>query len=362
MKKLLCLLFMSAFLAACDDSGTSANESSKEKPITLDIRVESMGMLPNCTETREGEIALVADSYYNTYKCEMGSWIVVRSCTVERLDDLSACTNSSPFVLVKSESAVYGCLADENKNQKWTKMVDVPKDLYESSFTDARDGQVYKTVKIGNQVWMAENLNYVTDSSFCYKDSIEYCSKYGRLYSWNAAMRACPSGWHLPDTTEWRVLLNIAWPDSTVMSPELAESAATAMLSSDSGFRRLSTNGRYVVHNVFGFAMLPAGGTFYGGGSGCSMQSEASCFLRSIYFTGLGSSLAIFWSSTETYIDWTSIRNEDSVEDLSDSIANARGYGTASSLQFISGRVNAFYSSDLSLGKYFLYSVRCLKD
>ena len=56
------------------------------------------------------------------------------------------------------------------------------------SLTDDRDGQTYKTVKIGEQIWMAENLNYEELNSYCYNDSAEYCAKYGRLYTWAAAM------------------------------------------------------------------------------------------------------------------------------------------------------------------------------
>ena len=270
MKKLLYLLFTLAFLAACDDSGTSADDASKGKAAALDLRVESMGMLPNCTETREGEIALVADSLYNTYKCENGVWIVVRERTVEGLDDLSACTYSSRVVLVKSKSAVYGCIADENKNLKWTKVTDVPENLYVSSFTDDRDGQVYKTVKIGNQVWMAENLNFETDSSFCYKNEDANCAKYGRLYRWAAAISACPNGWHLPDMTEWRTLFDAVGGELT----------AGYILKSKTSWQ-INCYGV----DAFSFSALPAG-TMDVSGYYCKEGSYAN-----------------FWSSTERNSD-----------------------------------------------------------
>lgn len=85
---------------------------------------------------------------------------------------------------------------------------DTPPDT--GSFTDDRDAAAYKTAKIGGKTWMAENLRYRAKGSWCYGDDSSYCDKYGRLYVWNTAKTACPTGWHLPTRQEWVALSEAA--------------------------------------------------------------------------------------------------------------------------------------------------------
>jgi uncharacterized protein (TIGR02145 family) len=163
-----------------------------------------------------------------------------------------------------------------------------------NTFTDTRDGKIYKSVKIGKQTWMAENLNYKTGDSYCYNDNEANCKKYGRLYDWNTAVKACPSGWHLPSSEEWNKLLETAG----------GKDVAGKKLKSKTGWddnKSKSGNGT----DEFGFSAMPGGYRYY------SIIGEGFDFI------GYQS---IWWSATES--DGESRYEEWNIESSRDSMNN----------------------------------------
>lgn len=120
--------------------------------------------------------------------------------------NLHKINNDRAYITSDSDVWAYSVRCIKGKRMESPPVVS-PSSVVKASFKDPRDGQTYKTVKIGKQTWMAQNLNYETEKSSCYKDSSSNCAKYGRLYTWKSAMIACPKGWHLPDTTEWDTLI-----------------------------------------------------------------------------------------------------------------------------------------------------------
>ena len=204
---------------------------------------------------------------------------------------LSACTDYAAKMEDDLEEWKASQHPSYEKEPVPTEVVD-PSTVIMDEVTDLRDGQIYKTVAIGSQIWMAQNLNYEMVNSFCYNDDSVNCSKYGRLYLWSTAMDSagiwttngkgcgygmtctptypvrgvCPEGWHLPTQTEWNTLFIKVGGSST----------AGKMLK--------STNGWYSSGNgidAYAFSALPS----------CYRSNHGAYYYEGYY--------AFFWSSTE---------------------------------------------------------------
>jgi uncharacterized protein (TIGR02145 family) len=352
----------------------------------VDTVVPSFDDLPACTGDRNGKTAYVEDED-SAYVCKKGLWVVDDSLTKAVRPDSEKKSSSS--AKAKSSSSKTGDSSSSDNSQSSPSEVKASSSSAKSSsskdgkssssgekssssssvvptaslaspcktetednceygtLTDDRDGQTYKTVKIGEQWWMAENLNYAytgvpfkdgdftSDStSWCYDNDAANCAKYGRLYTWAAAMDSagiipgntangcgygeycnlgnlkvrglCPEGWHLPDTTEWSALFNAVGRKAT----------AGKMLKSTEGWNDYdgtSGNGS----DAYFFSALPAGRRYNDG----DFDYEGS--------------LAYFWSSTEG--------NSDFAYDM-----------------------NLYYDNGLAIldenYKYYGFSVRCLRD
>jgi uncharacterized protein (TIGR02145 family) len=124
-----------------------------------------------------------------------------------------------------------------------------------SAFTDSRDGKTYKTVKIGNQVWMAENLAFKTDSGYVlYDNDSSYLKQFGYLYNWKAAQSACPPKWHLPADNEW-MKMEIFLGLSIIDSKEIGHRGSIASKLKSKEKWKYDANG----FNKSGFNAYPAG-------------------------------------------------------------------------------------------------------
>lgn len=174
------------------------------------------------------------------------------------------------------------------------------------TFTDPRDGKSYKWLKINDNAWMEENLNFNTyPGSWCYENQSSNCASYGRLYVWTTATTACPAGWHLPSDTEWTALADYLGGENEC-GGKMKETGSSHWKSPNTA-----------ATNSSGFNALPAG---FRGVNG--------------YFFNSGSNI-YFWSSSELNATraWKRVlyHNNDNM-------------------------------SHLSYGKDYGFSVRCVRD
>ena len=245
-------------------------------------------------------------------------------------DDSSSASaeNNEPAALSSSSAGEVDCSALLDGETKWN--WDVPKEcrlnpeITYGAMTDERDGKTYRTVTIGDQVWMAENLNYADSTktpslkgkSWCYNNVAANCDVAGRLYTWAAAIDSvklatdaenpldcgygktcglsgkvqgiCPSGWHLPSESEW----------NTLFTKVGGKDVAGTKLKSQSGWHN-NGNG----DDAFGFSALPAGfnnyGDYYRGGRGAHFWSSTE------YNSDHAYSMGLYYSNEYAFLDFS---------------------------------------------------------
>ena len=300
-----------AFLAACGDDSSSAGSNDElgvESSSSVELGSSSSEKVKSQSSSSE-KSGKSSSSVIKTSSSSVKSESTEKSSSSEKLSE----TSSSSADEVESSSSVsdvpqsyaeakvmpsgtydcskYSCFTTEYLNQEFLEAGKYGEIL------DERDGQVYKTVQIGEQVWIAQNLNLETEISWCGggSDIAEGdCAIYGRLYTWAAAIDSvklandvknpldcghgktctlpdtvcgiCPPGWHLPTDTEWENLFTAVGGRST----------AGKALKSQTGWYN-NGNGT----DAFGFSALPAGDS--------DNDNEVS----------EGGTNADFWSSTE---------------------------------------------------------------
>ena len=248
---------------AAESSSSSAKSSSSE-PSSSSAQQSSSSAKSSSSSSENGGKSSVVESSSSSAKSSSSE---VSSSSAPQQSSCSAKSSSSGSVPLSSGNQQDGSEFDPVNN----------------TLKDLRDGQTYKTVEIGDQVWMAENLNYKTENSYCLNNRDTNCTKYGRLYMWSAAMDSagtwgtngkdcgyakpcspkksvrgvCPEGWHLPSYSEWKRLI-IAVDDSITEYDD--ENAAATKLKSTSGWAD-DGNG----DGSYSFSALPSGYLSYDG-------------------------------------------------------------------------------------------------
>lgn len=231
-----------------------------------------------CDETREGEVLATTNKHSVNYEslvryiCRSNSW--------------------REFTIWDASKEVY-----------------LNPDIEYDSITDIRDNQSYKIVKIGGQVWMAENLNYadsnktsiLKENSRCYGNETKNCEVAGRYYDKKTIAEICPQGWHIPSQAEWEVLIETVGGSNIVKYSSWWEYDPVNIVGM----------------NDYGFSIIPAGNVYGASYGDCE---EGRC--------------AAFFTSTECV---------DGVKEIELDFVNERAYFTCDPVGFA-------------------YNVRCIKD
>ncbi|MDY6263766.1 MAG: fibrobacter succinogenes major paralogous domain-containing protein, partial [Fibrobacter sp.] len=280
-----------AFNAAKSTCKNGGGNDNKIKSCVKD----TVMALPECDESREGLIEKKDSVSYVI--CKKGSWEDATETDVDTYG--KKCTGTEVGTRtdgVVTKTNKYYCTSDG-----WISLMtwnwDLPKEAYLNpefeygTMTDSRDGQVYRTTTIGDQVWMAENLNYADSiatpsllgKSWCFDNEEKKCNIAGRFYTWAAAIDSvkfatdennprncgkgrkcnlsgtvqgiCPNGWHLPSDGEFATLLKSVSKYGTLDAGYILKASPGGWINAKS----------QSLTDKFGFSALPVGDRSAGG-------------------------------------------------------------------------------------------------
>ena len=286
MREFLLTICCILFLSACDGGGSSEplpypEDSSESMSSAVESSAESSSeMLSSVGESSSSDESSSSETLSNSSSSVASSSI-----------SLSSSSSSLP----KSSSSIFvpPCKTETEDNCEY------------GSLIDERDGQTYKTVKIGEQWWMAENLNYaylqptaeLDSSSLCYDNDPKNCKKYGRLYLWSAAMDSatentgkcgflgicdyetktctvecnrdgtrgvCPEGWHLPSRWEFEALSQAVGGKSQALKSRDGWQSNNGVDSYGFDAKPAGFYASFVYFEDIGFDQVSEDGTFWG--------------------------------------------------------------------------------------------------
>ncbi len=192
------------------------NTKSSKKNNTLSKKQKTGGLIPGEVEEKYGDLIINStiggklyfdNSYMGSIKAFSKGNILKEQTPGKHTIRLVAANGKSftRSVVVKADKSI----VVDFGNQSNAASVSTHKqtDGYSSKLIDGRDGKTYKTVKIGSQIWMAENLAYnAGQETWAYNNDHKNIDKYGYLYTYKVAKNVCPQGWHLPSAQEWKSL------------------------------------------------------------------------------------------------------------------------------------------------------------
>jgi len=268
-------LFLSSSSAKSSSSAVSSSSATSSSSFVSSSSVKSSSSAASSSSVASSSSAKSSSSVISSSSATSSSSFVSSSSVKSSSSAASSSSVASSSSAKSSSSAESSSSVESSSSIEKLVWQYLNPAISYGEIIDDRDGQVYKTVEIGSQTWMAENLNYDynyrTARSYCYADS---CSKYGRLYTWSATVDSaavfstagkgcgchasssprgivrgvCPVGWHVPSVSEFQTLISYVG-DYRV---------AGANLKSTSGWK---SNSQYVGNgsDSKGFSALPAG-------------------------------------------------------------------------------------------------------